>query len=188
LFIKKRLNNVPAYKTQLISNQSKIQYLFESKGNIRIIKAIEYAPFKKQNGKIIYNLGFGDYDVANRTMLDDINSNNGDTRKVFSTVLNTVPLFFKTHKDDAIWVQGSDSSKRFKNDCKKICKKGCDTNTDVCKNFNRRIKIYRYYINKNFIDLIKEYVIFGYTNGKTPTFVQYVPENEYIGILVFKKK
>ena len=98
------MNNIPAYKTELISNQSKIQYLFESKGDRSIIKAIEYSPLKRQDGKIIYNLGFGDYDIANGTIIDDIDSNNGDMRKVFSTVLNTVLHFFKTHNDDAIWI------------------------------------------------------------------------------------
>ncbi len=182
------MNNIPAYKTQLISNQSKIQYLFESNGITSIIKAIEYAPFKKQNGKTLYNLGFGDYDLSNKTITDDVNSNNGDMRKVFSTVLDTVPLFFKTHKDDAIWIQGSDSSNSFVDDCKKNCRKACDLNVVVCKNFNRRIKIYRYYINKNFTRLIKEYIIFGYTNEEKPNLIQYIPENEYIGVLIFKKK
>ena len=96
------MNNIPAYKIQLISNQSKIQYLFESNGITSIIKAIEYAPFKKQNGKTLYNLGFGDYDLSNKTITDDVNSNNGDMRKVFSTVLDTVPLFFKTHKANGV--------------------------------------------------------------------------------------
>lgn len=182
------MNNIPAYKTELISDENKVQYLFESKGNISIIKAIEYSPFKKQDGKVIYNLGFGDYDFSDGTIIDDINSNNGDMRKVFSTVLNTVPLFFKTHNDDAIWIQGSDSSNEFKEECKVDCKKGCDIENGECKNFNRRIKTYRYYINKNFTNLIREYIIFGYTNEENPTLVQYVPENDYIGILVFKKK
>jgi hypothetical protein len=30
-------------------------------------------------------------------------------RKVFSTILNTVPDFFEQHKNSGIWVQGSDS-------------------------------------------------------------------------------
>jgi len=50
------------------------------------------------------------------------------------------------------------------------------------------VKIYRYYINKNFTRLIKEYIIFGYTNEEKPNLIQYIPENEYIGVLIFKKK
>lgn len=180
------MNNIPAYKTELILNDRKIQYLFESIGETAIIKAIEYSPFTKKDGRTIYNLGFGDYDLGNGTILDDTNSNNGDMRKVFSTVLNTIPHFFRNHKNVAIWVQGSDSTAEFVNECKKTCTKGC--NKEQCKNFNRRIRTYRYYVNKNFKDLIKEYVIFGFTNEETSTLVQYIPENDYTGIMIFKKK
>ena len=87
------MNNIPAYKTKLISNQSKIQYLFESKGVESIIKAIEYSPFKKQDGKVIYNLGFGDYDMLNATIIDDVNSNNGDILKTNSFSVFILVLF-----------------------------------------------------------------------------------------------
>jgi len=178
------LNNIPAYKTEVIDTEtSKIQYLFESKGEQSIVKAIEYSFVRKLSGRKVYNLGFGDY--KDGSIIDDINSNNGDMRKVFSTVLNTVPKFFSENKESAIWVQGSDSAEDFKSKCEVSCKKKC---TDVCKNYNRRIKAYRYYVDKNFTELSKEYIFFGYTNGDKPDFVQYVPKNEYIGILVFKKK
>ncbi|NMH86706.1 DUF6934 family protein [Flavivirga algicola] len=180
------MNNIPAYKTELLKSKTrKIQYLFESKGHRSIIKAIEYTPVAKRNGKVIYNLGFGDYNEENGNIFDDSNSNNGDMRKVFSTVLNTIPEFFKENEDAAIWVQGSDSADKFKALCESNCKKNCD---DICKNFNRRIKTYRYYVNKNFIELSKEYAFFGLTNEKKANLTQYIPENEYIGILVFKKK
>lgn len=180
------MNNIPAYKTELVNSDTrKIQYLFESKGKKSIIKAIEYTPVAKRDGKVVYNLGFGDYNEEDGNIFDDINSNNGDMRKVFSTVLNTVPKFFKDNEDAAIWVQGSDSADDFKQICEVNCTKNCD---DVCKNFNRRIKTYRYYVNRNFFELSKEYIFFGYINEKNPTLVQYIPEKEYIGILVFKKK
>ena len=180
------MNNIPAYKTELIaSNNKKIQYLFESKGPKSIIKAIEYTPVAKRDGKVIYNLGFGDYDEENGNIFDDSNSNNGDMRKVFSTVLNTIPKFFNENENAAIWVQGSDSASDYKELCETNCKKKCK---DICKNFNRRIKTYRYYVDKNFVELSKEYIIFGLNDGKNPFLVQYVPESEYIGILIFKKK
>lgn len=90
------MNNIPAYKTELVySDTRKIQYLFESKGEKSIIKAIEYTPVAKRDGKVIYNLGFGDYNEEDGNILDDANSNNGDMRRVFSTVLNTIPKFSK---------------------------------------------------------------------------------------------
>ena len=180
------MNNIPAYKTELLESETrKIQYLFESKGHKSIIKAIEYTPVAKRDGKVVYNLGFGDYDEENDNIFDDSNSNNGDMRKVFSTVLNTIPKFFKENEDAAIWVQGSDSANDFKELCEVSCKKNCE---DVCKNFNRRIKTYRYYVDRHFVELSKEYLFFGLTNEGNASLIQYIPKNQYIGILVFKKK
>lgn len=180
------MNNIHSYKTELINTRNKkIQFLFESIGHKSIIKAIEYTPIVKREGRIVYNLGFGDYNEENGGIFDDINSNNGDMRKVFSTVINTVLLFFKENEDAAFWVQGSDSVEDFRKLCEKNCRKNCRT---LCKNFNRRIKTYRYYIDKNFGELSREYIFFGYTSGNNADFVQYIPGNEYIGILVFKKK
>ncbi|MDO5969701.1 hypothetical protein Q4Q35_07765 [Flavivirga aquimarina] len=180
------LNSIPAYKTELLESETrKIQYLFESKGHKSIIKAIEYTPVAKRKGKVIYNLGFGDYNEDNGNIFDYSNSNNGDMRKVFSTVLNTIPKFFKENEDAAIWVQGSDSKDDFKKLCESNCKKNCET---VCKNFNRRIKTYRYYLDRNLDKLSKTYMFFGLTNENTSSLSQYTSENEYIGILVFKKK
>lgn len=180
------MKNIPAYRTELVeSDTRKIQYLFESKGEKSIIKVIEYTPVGQINDKIVYNLGFGDYNEEDGNILDGSNSNNGDMRIVFSTVLNTVPKFFEENKDSAIWVQGSDSADDFKQVCEVDCTKNCD---DICKNFNRRIKTYRYFINKNYVELRKEYLFFGISDEENPTLMPYIPENEYIGILVFKKK
>ena len=70
------MNNIPAYKTELVDpNSKKIQYLFESKGKKSIIKAIEYTPVARKSGKVIYNLGFGDYNEENGNIFDDFNIN-----------------------------------------------------------------------------------------------------------------
>lgn len=180
------MNSITAYKTEIIDTDiSKVRYLFESRGEKSIIKAIEYSFVRKLTGRKIYNLGFGDYDEQNSSILDDVNSNNGDMRKVFNTVLNTVPKFFTINKDAAILIQGSDSAEDFKVKCEISCKKKC---AEMCKNYNRRIKAYRYYVDKNFIELSKEYIFFGLTSSENPSIIQYVPKNEYVGILVFKKK
>lgn len=184
--LKQLLNTIPAYKTEPNNiGVKKIRYLFESVGNRSIIKAIEYAYIKKISGRKVYNLGFGDYNKEDGTIIDNVNSNNGDMRKVFSTVLNTVPKFFKEHHDAAIWVQGSDSSENYKTNCETNCTKNCN---GICKNYNRRIKTYKYYINRNFVELSKSYIFFGYVHGEHSNFVQYVPDNDYNGILVIKKK
>ncbi|MCB9232002.1 MAG: hypothetical protein H6581_10085 [Bacteroidia bacterium] len=178
------MNNISIYETQLVERGEKIKFLFESNGVKTIIKAIEYTLIAQRNGRKIYNLGFGDYNEENGEILDDINSNNGDMRKVFNTVLNSIPLFFEINKNAAIWVQGSDSQDEFKSECQKTCYKNCKVD---CKNFNRRIKTYRYFVDKHFIELTREYIFFGYTNEKKPSLVQYIPNTDYLGIFVFRK-
>lgn len=178
------MNTIEAYQTELFENKTKkIRYFFESKGDKSLTKVIEYSQFRKIKGKDIYNLGFGDYDEVTGNFFDDSNSNNGDMRQVFNTVLSTVPKFFKINPDSAIWVQGSDSSDKFIKTCKENCRKKCVDND--CKNKNKRIRTYRYYIDRNFKELSKEYTFFGVLNGEA---LKYVPQNEYVGVLVFKKK
>ena len=181
------MNKIPAYKTeQLLPGIRKVRFLFESKGNMSIIKIVEYTYVRKLSGKKVYNLGFGDYNEEEGLIIDDCNSNNGDMRKVFRTVLSTVPLFFAKFNDAAIWVQGSDNAIDYKNDCAPNCTKKCD---EICKNYNRRIRAYRYYVDKNFQALSKEYLFLGHTiNGNNHKFVNYIPGSDYHGILVFKKK
>lgn len=180
------MNNINAYKFQVLNKDSlSTQFIFESKGERTIVKAIEYSFIRNISGRKVYNLGFGDFNEKNGMLIDDINSNNGDMRKVFNTVLNTIPKFFALNNEAAIWVQGSDSAEDFRAKCEIKCKKKCD---EICKNHNRRIKAYKYYVDKNFVQLSKEYIFFGFTSGKNPDFVQYIPNSEYIGILVYKKK
>ncbi len=179
------MNKLPIYTAQQTAEEIKTQFLFESKGIRSIIKAIEYTPVKVMGTRTVYNLGFGDYDETSGTIIDDINSNNGDMRIVFNTVLSTVPLFFAKNKDAVIIVSGSDSHEDFIKNCLPSCKKKC---VDICKNYQRRIKTYRYYVDKNFEDLSIDYIFFGRNKSKANTFVQYIPDNQYDDILVYKKK
>lgn len=179
------MNNLPVYDTEQTPEEIKTQYLFESVGERTIIKAIEYTPIASMGGRTVYNLGFGDYDEVLGTIVDDINSNNGDIYIVFNTVLSTVPMFFAINEDAVIIVSGSDSHDEFINDCLPTCKKKC---VALCKNFQRRIKTYRYYVDKNFEDLSLNYIFFGRNKSKANTFVQYIPNHHYDDILVYKKK
>jgi len=180
------LNNIPAYTTNKTDTGTrKVRFLFESIGKESIVKAIEYSPIKTSQGTTIFNLGFGDYIDDKEGISDDINSNNGDMRRVFSTVLSTVPIFFSSTSNSALWVQGSDSDDTFRAKCILNCTKNC---SDICKNQGRRIKAYRYYVDKNFTELCKEYIFFGLSVDDGTTLVQYVPGSNYQGILIYKKK
>ena len=56
-------------------------------------------------------------------------------------------------------VAGSDSSQQFYENCRQSCKKKCLSGER--KNADRRISIYRNYVNKHYGMLIKEYQLFG---------------------------
>ncbi|WP_228526534.1 MULTISPECIES: hypothetical protein [unclassified Flavobacterium] len=181
---KKDLTNIDIYETSLSIENSIVQYLFESAGDKKIIKAVQYSRFETQNGVAIYNLGFGDYNFETKDICDKENSNNGDMRNVFNTVLGTVPKFFEDNPGFPIYVQGSDSSESFEEECRNACSKNC---YGTCKNKNRRIRTYTYFVDKYFKELSKEYIFFGFDEEEN-NFVQYVPKNKYIAVLVYKKK
>ena len=162
----------------------KRKFFFESTGNASIIKVVEYTAIQQVGRRAIYNLGFGDYDEATSQVTDSVNSNNGDMRRVFGTVLSTVPLFFAGNPDDVIVVQGSDSDDATGAACWATCRKNC---VDSCKNIDRRIKTYRYFVDKSFATLTREYVIFGSYRDALNKFVQYVVGEDYAAILVYKK-
>ena len=178
------MRDIDVYETSLSIENSMVQYLFESAGKRKLIKAVQYSCFKTKSGQAIYNLGFGDYNFETKGISDQQNSNNGDMRTVFNTVLNTVPKFFNDNPGFPIYIQGSDSSDLFEEECRNSCFKKC---ADICKNKNRRIKTYTYFVDKNFEELSKEYIFFGFDESKK-SFVQYVPKNKYIAVLIYKKK
>lgn len=166
-----------------------IKYLFISKGKKDVVKAIDYT-FVGQlhQQQQIFNLGFGDYDIDTDTIDDSVNSENGDVYAVFHTVLNSIPKFFETYSDAAIIVQGSDSGKDFIDKCKPTCKKSCD-NQNTCKNQNRRISVYRNYVNKGFDTLSKEYTFYGGVRNMNNRIEieAYIVEKKYDSVLVVKK-
>ena len=155
------MNNITAYPTEQLETKGKsIRYIFESVGKTAIIKQIEYSYFDSILGSDVYNLGFGDYNAQQDIISDTINSNNGDMRKVFNTVLSTVPKFFEVYKNAGIWVTGSDE---------------------------KRTKIYCYYVDRHFEALNNDYLFYGYLKDANPNLMPYTPYTTYNGILVFKK-
>lgn len=138
--------------------ESGFHFFFVSEGKQNIIKIIQYTFVQVLNGKNVYNLGFGDYNLGTDSINDRVESNNGDHYKVFNTVLNSVPIFFKTYPNAILMVEGSDSSSDFINSCMLSCIRDC---TEKCRKSKRRINIYKLYVDKNFEKLNSEYEFIG---------------------------
>jgi hypothetical protein len=88
---------------------TKLQFSFvsaDTEGENRIIKIIAYDVIKKHK-VIYYNLGFGDLDAKTGEVDDEVESNNGDMRKILSTVVSTLPRFFQVHPTKKIHMDGS---------------------------------------------------------------------------------
>jgi hypothetical protein len=163
-----------------------LKFFFVSKGEQDIIKVVQYSFIQVLNGKSIYNLGFGDYDLENDLIVDNINTNNGDVYKVFNTILSTIPIFFKNYSNDVLMILGSDGRPEFLENCKVMCKKKC---IDECKNYNRRLKIYRGYVDKNYDKLSADYQFLGgLKNQNLEIFLQpYERHKLYDSVFLFRK-
>lgn len=149
---------VGVYKLTADRSQNELKFFFISKGAEDVVKVVQYSFIQHIDGYDVYNLGFGDYNIETDVIVDNITTENGDVYRVFNTVLSTIPHFFKYYPQAILMVQGSDSNQEFLDNCRSFCKRKCE---EFCKNFNRRIKLYCSYINKNFDDLEKEYHIVG---------------------------
>jgi hypothetical protein len=178
------LTNIDIYYIASSIENSIIQYFFETEGKRKILKAVQYSKMKTKSNEMFYNLGFGDYNLESKNISDSENSNNGDVRIVFNTVLNTIPEFFRDNPDFPIYFQGSDSKDSFEEECRNKCSKNC---TQICKNKNRRIRIYTYFLDKNYLNFLKDYMFYGF-DEELKIFVEYVPKNKYTAILIYKKK
>ncbi|MBO2010869.1 DUF6934 family protein [Hymenobacter negativus] len=161
------------------------KFFFESTGKQSIVKAVEYSFVMEYGLGGLYNLAFGDYDRATGAISDDKNSNNDDIWPVLNTVVNTVPTFFSEHPFATITVQGSDSGAEFEEQCKAICaNKRC---AGGCRNVDRRIKAYRFFVDRNYEELKQTYVFSGYISALQRV-VPYQRNVKYDAIFVSKKQ
>lgn len=164
-----------------------IQYFFISKGETDLLKMVQYFFLEEVNGRQLFNFGFGDYDFRKGMIVDNTISNNGDTYKVFNTVLSTVPRFIEIEHNAMLQVKGSDSHPEFAETCRTTCRKNC---TDICKNANRRINISRGYVNKHYNVLNKEYTIYGglVRTENQKTMLDYAPDQKQESIFLTRNK
>ena len=180
------MNNVAPYPIEEEEDSGKQKFFFESTGQKSIIKTIEYSYIQNFGLGGLYNLGFGDYDPATGAVSDDINSNNGDLWSVASTVLSTIPLFFEDHPYDTISVQGSDSIAGFEAECRQTCTQIHRRCKAGCKNLDRRINTYRYFLDKNHDELAQTYAFGGYI-AALRRIVPYQAKVKYDAVLVSRK-
>ncbi|MBZ4187584.1 DUF6934 family protein [Niabella beijingensis] len=175
------------YELQEDKSILNLKFFFISKGRQDVVKVVQYAFVQKLNGRNVYNLGFDDYDLDNDVIIDHINTNNGDAYKVFNTILSTIPGFFKSYDGSILMVQGSDGRPEFPEHCRLTCRKKC---LNECKNHNRRITIYRGYINKHYEALTTEYHFFGGKKDQAQHILlePYERYKTYDSVFIFQKK
>ncbi len=175
------------YELKEQKSETDIKYFFISKGKEDVIKVIQFSFVQELNEKNVYNLGFGDYDIENDIIIDDVNTNNGDAYKVFHTVLSTIPAFFTIYENDILIVQGSDGRPDFIENCRITCVKNC---FEECRKFNRRINVYRKYVDKFYDQLVLNYQFFGgKKNEESQTILEeYVCHKGYDAVFLLKRK
>jgi hypothetical protein len=89
------------------TNDSFLDYEFESDGpNGKIKKIVRFSP-RNADGFTYFNLGFGDWNEAENRIDDLSTTNNGDTEKVLATVAAAVLLFTEAYPDMPVYAHGS---------------------------------------------------------------------------------
>ena len=135
----------PFFSKTYISEADVLFYVFISKGKKNIPKVILFAPIVKRKTRY-YNWGFGDLVVGENGeyLVDDrVETNNGDVRKVFYTIVSSLYNFFEVHPEATVYVEGSS---------------------------RQRIEIYRQLIFRHWEEIEPFYHITGGINGQIEEF------------------
>ncbi|MET0466466.1 MAG: hypothetical protein ABW007_25130 [Chitinophagaceae bacterium] len=167
----------------MLELESAIFFTFESIGIEKIPKIIEYSLISRTDEFDIFNLGFGTHSVVEGRILDEDVSNNGDVFKVFNTILSSIPLFFLLEPNALLMIAGSDTGEQYISRCRMSCVKKCDR---ICRNENRRISLYRKYIEKNYDLLSGTYRFLGsnFLWDEQMTFESFQPNKPYRSLFV----
>jgi hypothetical protein len=100
----------PFLSEDYIPATGELFFTFLSQGDQVIPKLIAYTPIEK-GGRRYFNWGFGDLvidEVSGEYKIDDkAESNNGDVKTVFYTVVSTLSDFFEMHPAATVYIQGS---------------------------------------------------------------------------------
>lgn len=138
-----------------LSNNENYIYTFISEGKRGFIPKLVL--FEKLN-ELEFNLAFGDYDVINATFDDKIVTNNGDTIKVLTTIIQIIKDFFDLNPTFSVYIQGS---------------------TPI------RTQLYQKIIADNFEEISKLFYIFGIDNEDS--LEDFNPQKTYLKFKISKK-
>ena len=141
------------YVVEASSSLLKFEFYREGpKGKIR--KQIVFRAF--ENAPTVFNLGFGDVD-ENERINDTVVTDNGDSKRVLSTVALTVLKFYEKHPGCYVYVTGSTTA---------------------------RTRLYRMGIAKNLLEIKVDFVVYGYIND---TWEEFKERIDYQAFLLKKK-
>jgi hypothetical protein len=93
-------------KYDFVTNDSLLDYEFESEGPRGKIRKVVRFSLKNANGLTYFNLAFGDWNPLENKIDDRTVSDNNDTKKVLATVASTVLTFVSIFPDMPIYALG----------------------------------------------------------------------------------
>ena len=151
----------PFLSEEYIAETDTLFYVFLSQSEELIIpKAIAFTPIEKI-GEKYYNWGFGDMILdpgSGQYHIDDkAETNNGDTKTVFYTVVSTLITFFQIHPDAIVHIEGSNE---------------------------QRMRVYRNLIIRHWKQIEPVYKVEGYIEGSIEAFQ---PNRKYEFVLISQK-
>jgi hypothetical protein len=104
----------PFLSEDYIPETGALYFTFLSQGEQVIPKLIAFTPIEK-GGNTFFNWGFGDLIIDESTgeyhIDDKVESNNGDVKTVFYTVVSTLNEFFEVHPNATVYVEGSNQQR-----------------------------------------------------------------------------
>ena len=143
-------------KYDFIANKEKNYFQFISDGpKGRILKVVEFTKLENEN---VFNLGFGDWDEANKKINDIVVTNNGDSIKVLATVASTIYDFTRKNPKAIIFITGS---------------------TEV------RTRLYRMGITNNLEEIKKDFLVFGVK--KDLSYELFIIGEDYLAFFIARK-
>lgn len=151
----------PFLSEDYIAKTGEMFFIFLSQGEQVIPKLIAYRPIGKGENTY-FNWGFGDLVIDPSTkeyrVDDKAESNNGDVKVIFYTVVSTLTIFFQMHPHATVYLAGSTK---------------------------QRLTIYARLIHRHWKHIAPYYEVKGFVGGEI---VDFRPEMQFEYLLISRKK